>query len=146
MQRHPAKPRILHMDFLRVRSDQKLVMNVPLHFIGEEKAPGLKEGGVFSHNMNNVEVSCLPADLPEFIEVDVSKMALNDVLHLSNLVLPKGVEILALSQGDEAHDSSVVSLHVPRVIEETVEAAPAEEGAEGEEKSASPDQESEGKE
>lgn len=127
MQRHPAKPRVQHMDFLRVRADQKLHMNVPIHFIGEEDAPGLKEGGVFSHTLNDVEVSCLPADLPEFIKVDVSQMALNDVIHLSDIKLPKGVELVALAHGTEGRDATVVTLHIPRVIEEeVVEAAPAE--------------------
>lgn len=151
MQRHPAKPRILHMDFLRVRADQKLHMHIPLHFKGEEEAPGVKEGGVFSHVISDVEVSCFPADLPEFIEVDVSSMTLNDVLHLTNIKLPKGVEIVALSQGVEGHDAPVVSLHIPKIIEEEViEVAPAEgeEGAmpaEGEE-GAAPAADQEGKE
>src|ERR1700733_2458840 len=70
MQRHPAKPRITHMDFLRVRADQKLEMHVPLHFLGEDVAPGLKEGGVFSHLLSDLQVSCFPDNLPEFIEVD----------------------------------------------------------------------------
>lgn len=129
MQRHPAKPRILHMDFLRVRADQKLHMHVPLHFLGEASAPGLKDGGVFSHVMSDVEISCLPADLPEFIEVDVSGMVVDQVLHLSDLKLPKGVALVAFSHGMEGHDSPVVSLHIPKIIEEEVE-APAEEAAE----------------
>jgi large subunit ribosomal protein L25 len=142
MQRHPAKPRITHIDFLRVRADQKLEMHVPLHFIGEDKAPGLKEGGVFAHQVSDVEVSCLPADLPEFIEVDVSAMALDDVIHLSQLTLPKGVELTAFASGVEGRDAPVVSLHVPRVEEEEPVAAAegeegeAAEGAEGEEKPA----------
>lgn len=130
MQRHPAKPRILHIDFLRVRADQKLNMNVPLHFIGQELAPGLKEGGIFSHLMSDLEVSCFPADLPEFIEVDIGNMALNDVIHLSNLKMPKGVEIVAFAQGVEGHDAPVVSLHIPKIIEEVIEPMAAE-GAEG---------------
>lgn len=130
MQRHPAKPRIQHIDFLRVRADQKLHMHVPLHFIGEDLAPGLKEGGVFSHAMSDVEVSCLPANLPEFIEVDVSNMALNQVLHLSDLKIPEGVEFVAFAHGVEGHDTPVVSIHIPRIIEEEVVAAPVEEGAE----------------
>ncbi len=149
MQRHPAKPRILHMDFLRVRADQKLHMHIPLHFKGEELAPGIKEGGIFSHVMSDIQVSCLPADLPEFIEVDVSNMALNDVLHLTNIKLPKGVEIVALAH--EGHDAPVVSLHIPKIIEEEViEVAPVEgeEGAipaEGEEGAApAADQQAEG--
>lgn len=128
IQRHPSKPRIQHIDFLRVKADQKLKMNVPLHFIGEEDAPGLKEGGVFSHLMSDVEVSCLPADLPEFIEVDVSNLALNESVHLTQLKLPKGVELVAFAQGVEEHDQAVISIHIPRIVEEVVEVT-AEEGA-----------------
>lgn len=126
LQRHPAKPKLLHLDFLRVRADQKLEMHIPLHFKGTEEAPGLKEGGIFAHLMTDVEVSCLPGDLPEYIEVDVSEMALNQSIHLSELKLPKGVELTAFMHGIEGHDQQVVSLHIPKeeeVIEET--AAPA---------------------
>lgn len=130
IQRHPSKPRIQHIDFLRVKADQKLKMNVPLHFIGEEDAPGLKEGGVFSHLMSDVEIACLPADLPEFIEVDVSNLALNESVHLTQLKLPKGVELVAFAQGVEEHDQAVISIHIPRIVEEVVEVT-AEEGAEG---------------
>lgn len=152
MQRHPARPRILHLDFLRVRADQKLHMHIPLHFKGEELAPGIKDGGIFSHSMSDIEISCLPKDLPEFIEVDVSNMVLNDVLHLTDIKLPKGVEIVAFAHGVEGHDASVVSLHIPKIIEEEViEAAPVEgeEGAapaaEGEEGAApAADQKAEG--
>ncbi len=126
MQRNPSKPRISHMDFLRVRADQKLHMNVPLHFIGAEGAPGLKDGGVFSHSMSDVEISCLPDDLPEFIAVDVKEFVLDQVLHLSELKLPKGVELVALAHGVEGHDLPVVSLHIPRIIEEEVPVAEAE--------------------
>lgn len=117
MQRHPAKPRILHIDFLRVRADQKLHMNVPLHFIGEQDAPGIKEGAIFSHLISDVEVSCLPHDLPEFISVDVSHMTVDQTLHLSDLKLPKNVDLVSL-QGAEVHNLPVVSLNIPRVIEE----------------------------
>lgn len=137
MQRNPAKPRIAHMDFLRVRADQKLHMHVPLHFIGAENAPGIKEGGVFSHVISDVEVSCLPANLPEFIEVDLSSFMLDQTMHLSELKLPSGVELIALAHGvEEGHDLPVVSLHIPRIIEEEVPVVAAEEGetapAEGE--------------
>ncbi len=138
VQRHPAKPRVAHVDFLRVRADQKLQMHVPLHFLGEEEAPGVKEGGVFSHHMTDVQVSCLPGDLPEYIAVDVSKLALDQGVHLSELNLPKGVELVAFAHGVEGHDQSVVSVHIPRIIEEEVvevaaEEAAAAEGAEGQE-------------
>ncbi len=127
VQRHPAKPRVQHMDFLRIRADQKLHMHIPLHFIGEDKAPGLKEGGVFSHNINDVEISCLPANLPEYIEIDVSNMILNQTIHLSELKLPQDVTLVAFSHGVEGHDLPVVSLHIPRIIEEEPIAAPAAE-------------------
>jgi len=138
VQRDPAKPRIAHIDFLRVRADQQLHMHVPLHFIGEENAPGLKEGGVFSHLMSDVEVVCLPANLPEFIEVDVSGMMLDQTLHLSDLKLGKGVELAAFAHGAEGHDHPVISIHIPRIIEEEVVEAVTEEteaGAEGAEQS-----------
>jgi large subunit ribosomal protein L25 len=131
VQRDPSKPRVLHMDFLRVKADQELHMHIPLHFIGEDKAPGLKEGGAFSHLMNDVEVVCLPADLPEYIEVDVSQLALDQTVHLSELKLPKGLRLAAFAHGVEGHDLPVITIHIPRIIEEEVpvEAAPTEEGA-----------------
>ncbi len=135
VQRHPAEPRVLHIDFLRVRADQKLHMHIPLHFLGEEDAPGVKEGGAFSHIMSDVEVSCLPDNLPEYIEVDLSNMALDQVIHLSDIKLPKGVELIAFAHGVEGHDLPVVTLHIPRIVEEEVITDAEEvtaEGAEGE--------------
>lgn len=129
IQRHPAKPRVTHIDFLRIRADQKLHMRIPLHFLGEENAPGVKEGGIFSHIMSDVEVSCLPADLPESIEVDVSHLELNQSVHLSELKLPKNVELVAFAHGAEGHDQQVISIHIPRIIEDVVEAS-AEEATE----------------
>lgn len=133
VQRDPANPRVNHIDFQRVKADQKLHMHVPLHFVGDEKAPGVSEGGVVYHAMSDVEIACLPANLPEFLEVDTSKMKLDDTLHLSDIKLPKGVELVALSHGVEGHDLPVVSIHKPRAIEEVaVEATEGEESAEGE--------------
>ena len=134
VQRNPAKPRVNHVDFLRVRADQKLHMNIPLHFLGGEETPGTKEGGVINHIISDVEISCLPADLPEYIAVDLSNLGLDESIHLSQLQLPKGVEIVALAHGEEAHDIAVVSCHIPRIIEEEVDiteeaAAPEGEGA-----------------
>lgn len=149
VQRNPARPRVLHIDFLRVRADQELHMHIPLHFIGEEKAPGAKEGGAFSHLMSDVEIACLPADLPEFIEVDVSHLTLDQTLHLSELKLPKGVRLVAFAHGVEGHDLPVITIHVPRVIEEEVpvEAASADaETAEGGEADQKADDASENKE
>lgn len=118
VQRHPYKPRIVHVDFQRVRADEKLFMHVPLHFIGGEKAPGAKDaGGVISHIMSDVEVTCLPDNLPEFLEIDISQMQLNDILHLSDIKLPNGVEIVELSHDN---DRPIVSVHMPRIEEEPV--------------------------
>lgn len=135
LQRHPAKPRIAHIDFQRVRADQKLKRNIPLHFLGEEKAPGAKAGGIFTHAMTDVEVSCLPANLPQYIEVDVSNLELNEAVHLSQLKIPKGVELTAFAHGVEDHDQAVISIQMPRIIEEVVAEAPATEetAAEGQE-------------
>lgn len=129
VQRHPAKPRLLHLDFLRIRADQKLHMNIPLHFLGEENPPGVKDGGVVSHLMSDVEVSCLPDNLPEYIEVDISNLGMDETVHLSHLKLPKGVELVAFAHGVEGHDLPVVSIHKPRIIEEEVVAAAVEEAA-----------------
>ncbi len=132
LQRHPAKPFIQHADFLRVVAGEALRMNVPLHFIGEEDCPGVKdEDGVIQHNMNDVEIECLPRNLPEYIEVDVSSLHLHEAVHLSELTMPEGVEIVELMNAEEdAPDRTVVSVQVPRAaIEleaEDAEAAEAE--------------------
>lgn len=116
MQRHPASMDVTHVDFLRVKATDELTMRVPLHFVNEEKAPGVKAGGVFSHMMNDVEINCLPANLPEYIEVDVGAMALGDNVHLSNLVLPEGVS-LTLDVSDADHDHTVATLHMPAALD-----------------------------
>lgn len=120
VQRHPYKPKIAHVDFQRVRADVKLHMNIPLHFMGGEKCPGVKGGGLLSHIETDVEVTCLPDHLPEYLEVDISNLDLNDILHLSDIKLPQGVELVALSHND---NKPIVAVHVPRV-EEEVTAAP----------------------
>jgi len=117
VQRHPFKPTILHVDFQRINMNEKLHMHIPLHFVGAEEAPGAKEGGMISHIMSDVEVVCLPNDLPEFIEINISDMAMNGILHLSDIKMPKGVEIVALTHDD---DKPVVSIHMPRIEEEPV--------------------------
>lgn len=91
LQRHPAKPFILHIDFQRISANESIKVHVPLHFLGEDIAPGIKAGGIASHNLTDIEVSCLPKDLPEFIEIDVSALEMGDSLHLSDITLPKGV-------------------------------------------------------
>lgn len=114
LQRHPAKPIILHADFLRVSKTKKVTVKVPLHFINEETSQGVKvQGGKASHTITELEISCLPANLPEFIEVDLADVELGQTVHISDLVLPKGVTSVALSHGED-HDGAVVSISKPK--------------------------------
>ena len=125
VQRHPAKNQILHMDLQRVLENENVRMSIPLHFKGAAGSPGVKtEGGIVSHLLNNVEVLCLPKDLPESLEVDMSEMHINDMKRLSDIPLPAGVTFVALSHG---RDEPVVSIHHPRA--EEVEAPAATEAA-----------------
>lgn len=118
LQRHPAKPFVLHADFQRVSADEKLRMMVPLHFINQGSSKGIRAGGLASHNLTEVEVSCLPKDLPEFIAVDLANMAVGDILHLSELPLPEGV---ALAHAPDP-DVPVVIIHTAHTGgEETAE-------------------------
>lgn len=130
VQMHPWKPQVLHVDFQRVAANQKIHMNVPLHFINAEVAPGVKlGGGTVSHVLNEIDVSCLPDDLPEYIEVDLSALELGDSVHLEDLKMPKGVESIQLTRGDNL---VVATVQVPRVVEveePVAEAAVTEEGA-----------------
>ena len=121
MQRHPSKQFIMHADFVRVIAGQKLTAIVPVHFVGEE-AP-VKKGGEISHVLNEIEVTCLPKDLPEFIEVDLSALEIGAIVHLSDLKAPKGVEFVALAHGD---DKAVANVHAPRVAPEEAEEGAAE--------------------
>ena len=135
VQRDPGSRKIIHLDFLRVSATEKITMNIPLHFIGKEKAPGvLDEGGVMLHAMNEIGIRCLPADLPEFIEVDTSNLKLNESIYLSELKLPPNVEIVAFTHGGnvEEHDQIIVSIHIPKEeVEPEIETvAEGEEGAE----------------
>jgi len=114
LQRHPANNNIMHVDFLRVSAKTKLTMHVPLHFINEENCSGVKmEGGIISHALSDIEVSCLPKNLPEYIEVDMGALNAGDNIHLSDLTLPKGVESVALSHGGD-HDLLVSAVNIPR--------------------------------
>lgn len=140
IQRHPYRPSIMHIDLQRVSADEKLTMLIPLHFMGADVAPGVKQdGGVVSHLLSEVEVRCLPADLPEYIEVDIAQLKLNETIHLSGLKLPKGVEIVALAHGE---DKPVVTIYIPRAIVEPVEEVTPETIVEG----AAPEEGEEGKE
>ncbi|MEX0941179.1 MAG: 50S ribosomal protein L25/general stress protein Ctc [Pseudomonadales bacterium] len=129
LQRHPAKDRILHADFFRVRMDQEITVEVPFHFINEDLCPGVKlHNGQIAHNLTSIEVSCLPGNLPEYIEVDIEKLDIGDSIHMSEIALPQGVVIPALQLGED-HDQVVVSLHEQRaeVIEEEAPEAPETE-------------------
>lgn len=136
MQRHPAKDHVMHIDFLRIDKKTKIVMHVPLHFINEDTCPGVKlEGGSISHAIQDIEISCLPSDLPEYIEVDLGSLNVGENIHLSDLTLPKGAESVALSHGED-HDLLVAAVNAPRGgsdEEEAAEEPAAEEGSDGEE-------------
>jgi large subunit ribosomal protein L25 len=125
IQRHPSEPRINHMDFYRINPKEKLNMHIPLHFLGEATCPGVKAGGVVSHYMNEVEVRCLPADLPEFIDVDLSQLEMNQSFHLSDLKLPQGVELVAFIHGQiEERNKPIANAHMPHIIKEPEITAP----------------------
>ena len=113
LQRHPAKPRILHVDFLRVGDNDVIHMQVPVHFINEDISAGVKTGGLVSHLMNSIEIICKAKDLPEFLQVDIENLEEGGSLHLSDIDMPKGVTSAALSHGAD-HDLPVVSIHTPR--------------------------------
>ena len=124
---HPFRQQVQHLDFQRVDLSKKIHIKVPLHFVNEETAPGVKTGGgKISHVMIDVDVTCLPVDLPAFIEVDLGKLELGHSVHLADLVLPKGVELAA--HGTHTGEAVVATIHVPRgaVEVEAVAAVEAE--------------------
>ena len=123
IQRHPSKPKLLHMDFYRINPKEKLNMHIPLHFLNEATSPGVKAGGVISHLLTEVEIRCLPDNLPEFIEVDLAKLELDKKVSLSELKLPQGVELTAFLHGGnkEEHDQAIVHAHMPHIIQEPIE-------------------------
>jgi large subunit ribosomal protein L25 len=131
LQMHPARNAIVHVDMQRVSENEKIRIHIPIHFKGEAASPGVKtEGGVVSHRVADVEILCLPKDLPEFIELDLSGMHINESKHLSDLPLPEGVTIPAIAKGN----ATVVSIHPPRAEEpeptaEAAAATPAEGAA-----------------
>jgi large subunit ribosomal protein L25 len=122
VQRHPAKNAVLHVDLLRVLENEKIRIRIPLHFQGAAGSPGVKKGGIVSHLRNEVEVLCLPKDLPEFVDVDLSGVDMNQMLYLADLKVPEGVEIPELSHGRNA---PVVSIHHARAEEVEVPGAEA---------------------
>ena len=131
VQRHPSKPRIMHVDLLRVVAGHKVTVQVPLRFLNEDTCHGVKlEGGIIFRNLPDIEVSCLPKDLPESIEVDLIDLKLGEIIHLSELKLPKGVTIPSLALGSD-HDLPVVNVMAPRVaVDEDAAPEAGEEPAE----------------
>ena len=129
-QKHPFKQLMMHMDFLRINENEVVRVNVPLHFLNQETSPAAKTSGVvISHNLTEVEVSCLPKDLPEFIELDLGKLKEGDIIHLSQLTLSADVEIPALALGED-HDIAVVTvMFVQEEVDEEPEAAEGEDAA-----------------
>jgi len=130
LQRHPAKPIILHVDLQRINMNEKIHVQVPLHFLNEDSCVGVKmEGGVVGHLATEINVSCLPKDLPEYIEVDMAEVHVGDTVHLSDIKLPEGVESIELVH---EHDNGVATVHKPRgaAVDEEEEVAAEEAGEE----------------
>ena len=117
IQRHPSRPRVLHLDFLRIDESHTLKARVPLHFMNEDICVGVKMGGVITHAMVDVEVSCLPAVLPEYIEVDLAALEMGFAVHLTDIVMPEGVDIVALGQKGD-HDHTVAQVLKIRAVSE----------------------------
>ena len=121
LQRHPYKSEILHIDFLRIDEKQKITMRVPIHFVNEHQCVGVRTGGgMVSRIMTELEISCLPRDLPEYIDVDLINVNVGEAVHLSDIVLPEGVEIYALQHGGD-NSASVASVNVPKVSVDDIE-------------------------
>lgn len=128
-QLHPVRNTIQHVDFQRVSASEKIHVKVPFHFVNEDTCPGVKTGGgIVGHILNEAEISCLPKELPEFIEVDLGALEVGDVIHLSEIKLPKGVEFVQLAHGT---DATVSAINLPRaaVAEEATAEAPTTEVA-----------------
>ncbi len=122
LQRHPSRGVILHVDFLRISATEKLTMHIPLHMEGGEKAVGVKEGGQVTQFVNEIEIRCLPANLPEYIAINIANLALNQTIHLSDVTLPEGVELARPIT--EEHNPSIVSIQIPQEMAEVSNEAP----------------------
>lgn len=142
LQRHPAKHRVLHADFLRIDENVAIKVNVPIHFINEDTCVGVKVGGgLIQHQTTDIEITCLPANIPSYIEVDMLEVDIGDIVHLSDVTLPEGVTSVALALGED-HDLAVASVAAPRGSdEEEVTAAEGEEGEEAAEEGGEGDSE-----
>ena len=131
-QMHPVRNNIQHIDFQRINENEKISVKVPFHFVNEETAPGVKiEGGLVSHIMTEIDISCLPKDLPQYIEVDLGELAMGESIHLSEVTVPEGVELTSLT---DENDPAITSISKPKVVvEEEIVTEASEEGEEGEE-------------
>jgi large subunit ribosomal protein L25 len=140
IQRHPSKRQIMHLDLQRIVEDQAIKMNVPIHYLGEEDAPGVRDGGgTVTKMVNDVEITCLPKDLPEYLELDISHLELDEMMYITDVKLPEGVEIVGLAQAEDEQAQPIVSIHFiheeiieEEVPEEELEGVEGEEGEEGE--------------
>ncbi len=132
LQRHPYKAQVMHADFLRVSAKEKITMMVPVHYLNEENAPGVKASGVVSHLVTEIEIRCLPANLPEYLEVDAAHLEMDAALHLSDIPLPKGVE-LTLEINDD-NNQPIISIHKPRAAAEPEDTDAAEANTDEEKK------------
>jgi len=137
-QMHPVRNNIVHIDFQRINENEKISVKVPFHFINEETAPGVKlEGGLISHIMTEIDISCLPKDLPQYIEVDMSALSIGDSIHLSEVKVPEGVELTTLS---DENDPAITSISKPKVVVEEAVTAQSENSEEGSEEGSSGDE------
>ena len=133
LQRHPARNNVMHADFLRVDDKTIVKVNVPIHFLNEESCVGVKmEGGMIQHQATDVEVQCLPGDIPEYLEVDMAEIVTGQIVHLSDITLPEGVVSMALALGED-HDLAIASVIAPKGSAEDDEDVAAAEDAEDEE-------------
>ena len=137
-QMHPVRNNIVHIDFQRINENEKISVKVPFHFINEETAPGVKlEGGLISHIMTEIDISCLPKDLPQYIEIDMSALSIGDSIHLSEVKVPEGVELTTLS---DENDPAITSISKPKVVVEEAVTAQSENSEEGSEEGSSGDE------
>ena len=137
-QMHPVRNNIVHIDFQRINENEKISVKVPFHFINEETAPGVKlEGGLISHIMTEIDISCLPKDLPQYIEVDMSALSIGDWIHLSEVKVPEGVELTTLS---DENDPAITSISKPKLVVEEAVTAQSENSEEGSEEGSSGDE------
>ncbi|MBT3513161.1 MAG: 50S ribosomal protein L25/general stress protein Ctc [Nitrosomonadales bacterium] len=137
-QMHPVRNNIVHIDFQRINENEKISVKVPFHFINEETAPGVKlEGGLISHIMTEIDISCLPKDLPQYIEVDMGALSIGDSIHLSEVKVPEGVELTTLS---DENDPAITSISKPKVVVEEAVTAQSENSEEVSEEGSSGDE------